>query len=53
MEGEEIKRKKNLIIDDDNDIYTAEGTEDLVEDDEISAEEEGFMRGYREADENY
>jgi hypothetical protein len=30
----------------DNDVY--EDTEELLEDDEVSAEEEGFMRGYEE-----
>lgn len=32
-------------------IYDEEGREDLVADDEMSAEEEGFMRGYDEANE--
>ena len=32
-------------------IYNEEGREDLVADDEMSAEEEGFMKGYEEADE--
>ena len=31
-------------------IYNEEGREDLVADDEMSPEEEGFMRGYEEAD---
>lgn len=30
----------------DEDIYTDEGIDDLEEDDEISLEESGFMRGY-------
>ena len=30
---------------DDEDIYLEEGREDLIEDDEISPEEEGFMEG--------
>lgn len=30
----------------DNDIYTEEGMEELVEDDEIDAFEAAFMRGY-------
>ena len=30
---------------DDKDIYSEEGRENLVEDDEISPEEEGFMEG--------
>ncbi len=36
---------------DDKTIYDGEEREYLVEDDEMSAEEEGFMRGYEEADE--
>lgn len=34
----------------ENSIYDEDGREDLVADDEMSAEEEGFMRGYEEAD---
>ena len=30
----------------ENDIYTDLGVEECLEDDEINAEEEGFMRGY-------
>ncbi|MBW2975254.1 hypothetical protein KY366_06050 [Candidatus Woesearchaeota archaeon] len=37
---------------DESSIYDEEGREDLVEDDEMSAEEEGFMRGYEEAEES-
>lgn len=33
------------MADDDEDIYSEEGREDLVDDDEISPEEEGFMEG--------
>jgi len=33
-------------------IYDEEGREDLVADDEMSAEEEGFMKGYDEASES-
>jgi hypothetical protein len=32
-------------------VYSEETREDLVEDDEISPEEEGFMQGYDKADE--
>lgn len=32
-------------------IYDESKREDLVEDDEMTPEEEGFMRGYEEADE--
>ncbi|MBW2988879.1 hypothetical protein KY358_01025 [Candidatus Woesearchaeota archaeon] len=35
---------------DESSIYDEDGREDLVADDEMSAEEEGFMRGYDEAD---
>ena len=31
-------------------IYNEDGREDLVADDEMSAEEEGFMKGYEQAD---
>ncbi len=33
----------------EEDIYTKEGMEELVEDDEMTSAEEGFMRGYRSA----
>jgi len=33
-------------------VYSDETTENLVEDDEISPEEEGFMKGYNEAGES-
>lgn len=36
---------------DEGSIYDEEGREDLVADDEMSAEEEGFMKGYEEASE--
>jgi len=32
-------------------IYDEEGRKDLVADDEMSAEEEGFMKGYEDAEE--
>jgi hypothetical protein len=32
------------------DIYTDEGVSDSLEDDEISASEEGFMQGYMNED---
>ena len=31
-------------------VYDEEGRADLVDDDKISPEEEGFMRGYEESD---
>lgn len=37
---------------DETSIYDEEGREDLVADDEMSPEEEGFMRGYEEANES-
>ena len=47
-----MARSKNVDEDDLNEesIYEEEGREDLVADDAMSAEEEGFMRGYDEAD---
>ena len=32
-------------------VYDEEGREEMVADDEMSAEEEGFMKGYDDADE--
>ena len=32
----------------ENDIYSEKGVDDLEEDDEISLEESGFMKGYLE-----
>ena len=32
-------------------VYNEEGREELVESDEVSPEEEAFMKGYEEADE--
>ena len=42
LAGEALRR---LPLDED-DIYSKERLEDLEEDDEISSEEGGFMRGY-------
>lgn len=36
-------------IDEFSDVYSREGREELVEDDEISAEEDLFMQGWDEA----
>ena len=33
----------------DEDVYGEESREDMVDDDEMSPEEAGFMRGYMEA----
>lgn len=44
---------KEEIFDDEEDketIYNDEHREDLLDDDEISPEEEGFMNGYNEAE---
>ena len=46
------KRKKSFekdFLEEDLDIYDGEYVEELLEDDEISAAEEGFMRGYNKA----
>ena len=37
---------------DEETVYDKEGREELVSDDELSPEEEGFMRGYEESDES-
>ena len=40
------KKKKILLVEEDLDIYDPEYVEELLEDDQISAEEEAFMMGY-------
>ena len=40
-----IKKSDDL----DQDIYSEDGREELIEDDEIESFEEAFMRGYEEA----
>ncbi len=42
------RRKKILEEIEDVDIYDPEYVEELLEDDEISVAEEGFMRGYND-----
>ncbi|MBS3153331.1 hypothetical protein J4426_02095 [Candidatus Woesearchaeota archaeon] len=42
----QIQRKKELLEDLEEDIYTDEGREAQLEDDEISDWEEAFMEGY-------
>lgn len=37
------------VYDNNEDVYEEEGIENLEEDDEISPEEEAFMRGYNKA----
>ena len=39
------------MSEEDETIYDEEGREDLVDDAEISPEEEGFMKGYEDASE--
>ena len=41
----------NYSEDSEENLYDEESREDLLDDDEISAEEEGFMKGYDEASE--
>ena len=41
-----MDKKKKFQWDEDLDIYDADFVEELLEDDEISAEEEAFMTGY-------
>ncbi len=36
---------------DENTIYNESGRQEMVDDDEMSGGEEGFMRGYEEAEE--
>lgn len=45
------KRKRTYLVDEsvDIDIYDPEYVEELLEDDQISAEEEAFMKGYNGA----
>jgi len=45
MEDEEISAEEQK----EEDIYTDEGTDPLLEDDEISPEEAAFMEGYNNA----
>lgn len=41
-----MAKRKKLLYEDELDIYDPEYVEELLEDDEISAEEEAFMLGY-------
>lgn len=50
-----MKRKEkdvHLRDEDEENVYSGDVREDLIEGDEISAEEEGFMAGYDEAEED-
>ena len=40
-----------MAKDSDEDIYNSEGREEMVDESEITPEEEGFMQGYDEASE--
>ncbi|MEK6839862.1 MAG: hypothetical protein AABX72_02900 [Nanoarchaeota archaeon] len=43
------KSREELAYENEDGFYTEEEIETLLEDDEISASEEGFMRGYIDA----
>ena len=43
------RKKKIHLIEEDLDIYDQDYVEELLEDDEISSEEQAFMRGYNGA----
>ena len=52
-----IEEKKYIMMDGDeyieenfHEVYSRNGTDHLLENDEISAEEEAFMNGWEEAD---
>ncbi len=49
---EEIKEEVNESIDETN-FYDKKEIDDLRKNDEIDVEEEAFMKGYLEADEEY
>lgn len=40
------------MAEDDETIYDEEGREEMVDSDEVSPEEEGFMKGYDDASED-
>jgi len=46
LELQLLENHEPIDKDDDLDIYTEEGIEEYVDDDSISPEEQGFMRGY-------
>ncbi len=48
-----MARKKDINEDDfgDEDLYDEDEREEQLEEDELSPDEEGFMKGYDEADE--
>ena len=50
MAKEEEYEGKEEVKKDEDSVYDKEGREELVESDEVSPEEEAFMKGYEEAD---
>ena len=46
LEKEVIQMEDEFEVQEEPDIYTEEGIETYVDDDSISASEEGFMKGY-------
>ena len=49
MEETQLFESEEVEAHDDLDIYTEEGIETFIDDDTISASEEGFMIGYLSA----
>ena len=45
------KEDNETYSNDKEDIYSDEGRESAVDDDEISSEEDGFMKGYEDYEE--
>ena len=45
-----VEEEEEIEMSDSSKIYSKTGTDDLLENDEISAEEEAFMNGWDEAD---
>ncbi len=43
---EEISEEQDIVAQEAEDIYSHEGTEDQLDNGEISSEEAGFMLGY-------
>lgn len=44
-----IAEKSDIKESDEMDVYGEEAAESMMDDDELSPEEEGFMRGWNEA----
>ncbi|MBI2670609.1 hypothetical protein HYX18_01355 [Candidatus Woesearchaeota archaeon] len=49
VNGWHMKKKKNSLVYEDEDIYDENYVEELLEDDEISEQEEAFMIGYNDS----